>query len=79
MKLLKFLLMDGFLALGSFLLATGLREIVPTMKYLGVAATDVPVGIAFLVGSVALAKVWRIEEETVDYDSAPPSTSHRRN
>ena len=67
--ILKFVLVAALLACGAFFLATDLGVEVPLIKYEGLEAHNVPVGIAFLVAGVALARFWRvsitkIEEQT---------------
>jgi len=58
--LLKFVLVAASLACGAFFLATGLGVDIPLIKYQGLEAYGVPVGIVLLVVGVALARFWRV-------------------
>jgi hypothetical protein len=62
--LLKWLLVLGCLAAGLGLLLTGLGAEIPLIRYQGLEAHGMPAGIAALIAGVALAKFWRIENES---------------
>jgi hypothetical protein len=61
---LKWVLVLMSLIGGALFLARGIGVQIPFVKYKGLEAHGVPVGIAFLVGGVALAVLWRIKMTT---------------
>lgn len=73
--LLKFVAVVALLVGGAFFLATGLGVEIPLIKYKGLEARGVPVGIALLIAGVALARFWKVHstesiEETFTQTSA---------
>jgi len=81
--LLKWILILGLLASGALFLATGLGVEIPLVKYKGLEAHNVPVGIALLTAAVVLAVFWKIsitqanEESFSETSSDGGSTSGR--
>jgi len=62
--LLKWILVLGLLACGTFFLATGLGVEVSLIEYKGLKAYGVPVGCALIAAGVLLAALWKIEMST---------------
>lgn len=62
MAFLKFLLVTGLLCVGVFFLFAHFGVEIPLVRYKGLEAHNLPVGIVIMVVAVALAKLWKIEE-----------------
>jgi len=77
--LLKFVLVASMLASGAFFLASGLGIEISIIKYKGLEAHGVPVGLLLIAAGIALAFLWKIrrEETTVDTytDNSPDGNS----
>ena len=64
MGLVKGLVICSSLALGVLFLAAGLGAEVPKLKYWWFEASNIPIGLSFLVFAVAIAKFWTISTTT---------------
>ncbi len=73
--LLKWVLVLALLVGGAFFLATGLGVEIPVVKYKGLEAHGVPVGIALLAAGVALAALWKITMTTIVEETSSETSS----
>lgn len=80
--ILKFLVITGLLATGAFFLAKGLGVNLAVVKYNGLEAYNLPVGVTLLVTAVAIAKFWKIQKKvfkqettTTTYDDGTKQTT----
>ena len=60
---LKWLLVFGLLAAGTFFLLRGLGIPVPLIKYKGLEGHQVPAGVVLLAAGIALASLWKVSTE----------------
>jgi hypothetical protein len=74
MFFLKWLLVLGLLAVGTFFLLTGLGIEVPAIKYQGFEGERVPAGAVLLVAGVALAALWHVRHTTSEKIRMPDGT-----
>ncbi len=63
MFLMKAFLVLVLMACGAFFLAAGLGAPIPRVEYHGLIVRDVPIGIAFLIAGIGLARYWKVSEE----------------
>lgn len=68
--LFKSLLVFFFLAAGVIVLMSGLNIEIPLVKFKGLEAHQIPVGIAIILAGVALAYFWKVSEETIESTSS---------
>ena len=61
MRLLKYSIILGSLALAVFFLCSRVGTSIPSLKYKDFELTDIPIGFGFLVFAVAIARFWKIE------------------
>jgi hypothetical protein len=61
MGLLKAIVVIGALICAAIFLGSSLGASIPSLKYKDFESHDIPVGIAFLVFAVAIARFWKIE------------------
>jgi|SRR5262245_434062 hypothetical protein len=71
--LLKWVLVASLLFAGVASLALGLGVQIGSVKWQGVEATGVPVGIGVLAAAVALAHFWKIGRRVTQETVSPPN------
>jgi hypothetical protein len=77
--LLKFSLVLVLLVVGTIFLLEGLGADITALKYEGLEGHGVPVGIALLLGGIALARLWKVRHThtVVETRKVEPTRSNR--